>query len=77
VDEAIATGLSRSDRLVVHVKMLRLELLKVKSDLERELGTWVLDGRDCSRAVDWVPGLEVQAGHWAQAEPAPHGEPAV
>jgi predicted transcriptional regulator of viral defense system len=43
VEEAIATGLGRSDMLVVHAKMLRLELLKVKADLEGELGTWVVD----------------------------------
>ncbi|MGH2634565.1 MAG: hypothetical protein ACRDHU_00195 [Actinomycetota bacterium] len=39
VDEAIAVGLGRSDPLVAHAKMLRLELLKVKANLERELGT--------------------------------------
>ena len=34
VDEAIAVGHGRSDPLVVHAKMLRLKLLKVKADLE-------------------------------------------
>ena len=37
VDEAIGVGHGRSDPLVTHAKMLRLELLKVKADLEREL----------------------------------------
>jgi hypothetical protein len=77
VDEAIATGLGRSDMLVVHAKMLRLELLKVKADLERELGTWSLNCTSCGRDVHWVPGLGVHAGHWAHAKPAPHGEPTV
>ena len=55
--------------------MLRLELLNVKADLERELGTFVLD---CSRSqtVHWVAGLGVSPGHWSHREPAPHGEPA-
>jgi hypothetical protein len=35
VDEAIGVGHGRSDPLVVHAKMLRLELLKVKAELER------------------------------------------
>jgi hypothetical protein len=43
VDEAIGVGHGRSDPLVVHAKMLRLELLKVKADLERELEDFVLN----------------------------------
>jgi hypothetical protein len=73
VDEAIGVGWS--DPLIVHAKMLRLELLKVKAELERELGTWVLDCRDCGRTIHWVPGLGVRAGHWAHREPAPQREP--
>ncbi len=57
--------------------MLRLELLNVKADLERELGRLVLDGSRCGRTVHWVPGLGVSPGHWAHREPAPHHEPAV
>jgi hypothetical protein len=34
--------------------MLRLELLRVKADLERELGTWVLDCKACGMDVHWV-----------------------
>jgi hypothetical protein len=33
VDEAIEVGHGRSDALVTHAKMLRLELLNVKADL--------------------------------------------
>jgi len=40
VDEATAAG-GGSHPVTVHAKMLRLELLNVKADLERELGTWV------------------------------------
>ena len=43
VDEAIALGHGRSDPLVVHAKMLRLELLNVKADLERELEDFSLN----------------------------------
>ena len=32
-------------------KDLRAELLRVKGDLERELGGWVLDCRRCNRRV--------------------------
>jgi len=31
--------------------MLRLELLNVKADLERELGTWSLSCKSCGRNV--------------------------
>jgi hypothetical protein len=57
--------------------MLRLELLNVKADLERELGQLVLDCSDCGRTVHWVAGLGVSPGHWAHREPAPHGEPTM
>lgn len=43
VAEALDLGIGGSDPFVVHAKMLRLELLNVKSDLERELGQFVLD----------------------------------
>jgi hypothetical protein len=49
--------------------MLRLELLKVKGDLERELGRWVLDCQRCNRRVHWVAGIGIQPGHWAHAAP--------
>jgi hypothetical protein len=77
VDEAMDVGHGRSDPLVVHAKMLRLELLKVKADLERELETWVPNCTKCGLDVHWVSGLGVTPGHWAHREPAPHGEPTV
>lgn len=77
VDEAVDAGLDGSHPLTVHAKMLRLELLKTKAALERELGRLVLDCSRCWRNVHWVSGLGVEPGHWAHAEPAPNHEPAV
>jgi hypothetical protein len=77
VDEAIDAGHGRSDPLVTHAKMLRLELLKVKGDLERELEDFSLNCTKCGLDVHWVSGLGLSPGHWAHREPAPHGEPAV
>jgi len=77
VDEAIDVGHGRSDPLVTHAKMLRLELLNVKADLERELETFSLNCSACGLDVHWVSGLGITPGHWAHREPAPHGEPAV
>jgi hypothetical protein len=77
VDDLIWVGHGRSDPLVTHAKMLRLELLKVKADLERELEDFSLNCSKCGLDVHWVSGLGIQSGHSAHAEPAPHGEPAV
>jgi hypothetical protein len=78
VDEAIEVGHGRSDSLVVHAKTLRLELLRVKADLERELGTWVLDCTACGMEVHWVQGISMgDPGHWGHRFPAPHCEPVV
>ena len=55
--------------------MIRLELLKVKADLERELEDFVLNCSKCGLDVHWVSGLGVLPGHSAHREPAPHGEP--
>jgi hypothetical protein len=77
VDEAIEVGHGRSDPLVTHAKMLRLELLKVRADLERELEDFSVNCSKCGLDVHWVSGLGVQPGHWGHREPAPHGEPAV
>jgi hypothetical protein len=73
VDEAKAAG-GRDHPVTVHAKMLRLGLLKVKADLERELATWSLNCTQCGLDVHWVSGLGVSPGHWAHCEPAPHGE---
>jgi hypothetical protein len=72
VDEAIEEG---SEDIVLNAKILRLELLRVKGDLERELGRLVLDCTDCGRTVHWVSGLGAEPGHWAHREPAPHDAP--
>jgi hypothetical protein len=77
VDEAIEVGHGRSDPLVTHAKMLRVELLNVKADLERELEDFSLDCTKCGLDVHWGSGLGITPGHWAHREPAPHGEPAV
>jgi hypothetical protein len=37
--------------------MLRLELLNVKADLERELETWVPNCTKCGLDVHWVSGF--------------------
>lgn len=76
-NEAVAAGLVGSHPVTLSAKHLRLELLQVKGDLERELGRLVLDCIDCGRTVHWVSGLGVTPGHWAHREPAPHGDPAM
>jgi hypothetical protein len=76
VDEAKAAG-GGDHPVTVHAKMLRLELLKVKADLERELEDFSLNCSKCGLDVHWVGGLGITPGHWAHREPAPNGEPAV
>jgi hypothetical protein len=75
VDEAKAAG-GGDHPVTVHAKMLRLELLKVKADLERELEDFSLDCTKCGLHVRWDSGLGVAPGHWGHREPAPHDEPA-
>jgi hypothetical protein len=77
VGEAIDAGLGGSHPITLHAKMLRLELLKTKAALERELGRLVIHCSRCWRMVHWVAGLGVQPGHWARAEPAPNHDPVV
>jgi hypothetical protein len=78
VDEAFAAGCDGSNPVVVHAKILRLELLNVKGDLERELATWVLDCKTCGMEVRWVQGISMaDHGHWGHRFPAPHGDPVV
>jgi hypothetical protein len=76
VDEAIAAGLDGSHPLTVQAKTLSQELLQTKADLERELGTFVLDYSACGQTVHWVGGLGVAPRPLGRTgEPAPHGEP--
>ncbi len=77
VDDALAATLVESDPLVVHAKELRLELLKTKAAVERELEGFSLICSSCGRNVHWVSGLAATPGHWAHAEPAPHGDPVL
>ena len=77
VHETLDVGLGASDTVSLHAKVLRLELLRLKADLERELGQLVLDCASYGRRVHWVAGLGVTAGHWAHREPAPHHEPTM
>jgi hypothetical protein len=56
VDEAKAAG-GGDHPVTVHAKMLRLELLKVKADLERELEDFALNCTKCGLDVQWVSGL--------------------
>lgn len=58
VDERTAAG-GGAHPVTVHAKMLRLELLRVKADLERSLGELVLDCADCGQTTHCVAGLGV------------------
>ena len=69
IDEILAAGLGGSDPMTVHAKMLRLELLNVKADLERERGRFVLDCSRCGQTMHWISGLGARPGHWAHREP--------
>lgn len=78
VDEAMDAGLPADHPVTVAAKQLRLELLQVKADLERELGKLSLTCRYCGQDVHWIQGIAVAVpGHWGLARPAPHGQPAV
>jgi hypothetical protein len=77
IDETMDAGLSADHQVTIAAKMLRLELLKTKAELERALAEFSLTCADCGRNVHWVSGLGNAAGHWSHAEPAPHGAPAV
>ena len=68
VEEAKAAG-GGNHPVTVHAKMLRLELLKVKADLERELEDFSLNCSKCGLDVHWVSGLGVKPGHWVTESP--------
>jgi hypothetical protein len=63
VDEAHGAGLDGSHPETLQAKMLRLELLNVKADLERELGRLVVHCADCGQTVHWVACLAATPGH--------------
>jgi hypothetical protein len=56
VDEAKAAG-GGDHPVTIHAKMLSLELLKVKADLERELEDFSLNCSKCGLDVHLVGGL--------------------
>lgn len=62
VDQVVGLGCLLGDG--VDAKMLRLELLKVKANLERELGTASFNCSKCGLDIHWVSGLGVKPGHW-------------
>jgi hypothetical protein len=64
VNDALEAGFGGSHPVTLHAKMLRLELLYVKGELERALGQLLLDCSPCVRTAHWVAGLGVAAtGH--------------
>jgi hypothetical protein len=64
VDGVIAAGFGKSDPMVVRAKLIRLELLQLKGDLERELGKLVLNCTACGQEVHWVQGISMaDPGH--------------
>ncbi len=78
IDEAMDAGLAADHPVTVAAKMLRLELLKTKAELERGLSEFVLDCTACGMEVHWVRGISMtDPGHWGHRFPAPHGEPVV
>ena len=59
-------------------KQVRLELLKVKADLERELGKLVLNCQRCGVDVHWVQGISMSdPGHWGTGSQPLTGSPVV
>jgi hypothetical protein len=78
IDEAMEDGLAADYSITIAAKQVRLELLKVKADLERELGKLVLNCTACGMEVHWVQGVSLaDPGHWGHRFPARHGEPVV
>jgi hypothetical protein len=78
IDEAMEAGLAADHPVTVGAKQVRLELLNVKADLERELGKLVFDCTACGQEVHWVQGVSMaDPGHWGHRFPAPHLEPAL
>lgn len=69
IGEAMDAGLDGSDPITVAVKMVRVELLGVKGELECQLARLVLDCRDCCRQVHWVPGIGSSSGTGRTASP--------
>jgi hypothetical protein len=56
VDETMEAGLAADHLVTVAAKMLRLELLKTKAELERGLSDFVLNCTACGMEVHWARG---------------------
>jgi hypothetical protein len=69
VYEVTAAGVDDRHPLVLAVKEIRLELLRVKGDLEGELSRLVKTCRRCQLRVHWVPGAAADLGHWRMRSP--------
>jgi hypothetical protein len=59
IDGAMEAGLAADNHVTVAAKQVRLGLLKVKADLERELGRLVLNCQRCGMEVHWVQGISM------------------
>jgi hypothetical protein len=58
-------GLAADHPVTVAAKLMRLELLMTKAELERELSEFVLDCTACGVEVHWVQGISSSGpGHW-------------
>lgn len=78
IDEAMDAKLAADHPVTIAAKQVRLELLRVKADLERELSKLVPSCSACGQEVLCVQGVSMaDPGHWGHRFPAPHGEPAV
>jgi hypothetical protein len=77
IEELRAAGFPADGPTMLAAKRLRMQLLTTKGDLERELGRFLRHCQRCDRDVHWVPGVGPEPGHWAHAEPAPHGHAPV
>jgi hypothetical protein len=65
IDEAMEAGLAADHSVTVAAKQVRLELLNVKADLERELAKLVLNCTACGQEVHWGQGISMSdPGHW-------------
>jgi hypothetical protein len=75
VEEARAAGLVGQGLIMRPALEVRAGLLDLKQDLERELGSWILNCRRCGMRVHWIPGPGPVPGRWAHLEPAQDHEP--
>jgi hypothetical protein len=57
IDEAMEAGPAADHPVTVTAKLLRLELLKTKAELERGLSKFVLDCTACGQGILWVQGV--------------------